>query len=327
MSGADAERSLRGVTVEDALSGALPLAEGLVSAAGGSVCAVMLYGSHLLNTAPGVFSAYDFVVVVDDYGAFYRAMKRSRELHRSAWLMAALSNVLPPNVIAFTPDDGRHGVAKCLLVRWDHFERALGPHPPDHFLLGRMVQKVALIWFRSPSDARRVEEALDGARMGILDWVAPYLDGTFDAETVGRRLLQISYGGELRPEAVDRSERVFEAQRDYFRESLGRALAAAERAGRIRPAGDRSFRLVRPPAAAERRHWRSYFRRSKRRSTARWFKHVITFDNWLPYIARKVERRTGIPVELTPWERRAPLIFLWPRVMRVLRGLPEQERS
>ncbi len=305
-------------------AGALPLAEGLVTAGGGAVRAVVLYGSHLLNTSPGRFSAYDFVVVVDDYRHFYRAMKASHELHRPTWLMAALSRVLPPNVIAFTPDDGRHGIAKCLIVRRDHFERALGPRPPDHFLLGRMVQKVALVWSASSGETEWFERALTGAYEGVLEWVGPYLDGTFDAESVGRRLLEVCYAGELRPEASNRSQSVFEAQRAHFRARLTGVLEIAA----VRGALDRvegGFRFKEPPAPAVRRRWRTHFLRSKARSTARWFKHIVTFDNWLPYIARKVERRTGMPVELTPWERRAPLIFLWPRVIRVLRGRPQRE--
>jgi len=306
--------------------GALPLAEGLVEAGGGSVRAVILYGSHLLNASPGSFSAYDFVVLVDDYSRFYREMKGAHELHRPTWIMSALSKILAPNVIAFTPDDGRHGIAKCLIVRKDHFERALGPEPSDHFLLGRMVQKVALVWAASPEDEAWVETRLDGARSRVLDWVGPYLERSFDAEAVGRRLLEVCYGAELRPEASNRSEAVFEAQRDHFRDRLAPALEQGAASGLLERDG-KAFRFRTPPPPAARRRWRRHFLVSKVRSTTRWFKHIVTFDNWLPYIARKVERRTGIPVELTPWERRAPLIFLWPRVIRVLRGRPEREDS
>ena len=59
--------------------------------------------------------------------------------------------------------------------------------------------------------------------------------------------------------------------------------------------------------------------------TSRWLKHVVTFDNWLPYIVRKVERRTGRKIELTAAERHAPILFLWPRVIRVLLTRPERE--
>jgi hypothetical protein len=218
-------------------------------------------------------------------------------------------------------------VAKCLVVRRDDFGRALSTRPPDHFLLGRMVQRVAVVWSRSPSDESWVAQALSGARAGVLEWVGPYLQGTFDAEAVGRRLLEVSYNGELRPEAQNRSDKVFEAQREHFREHLGEGLEAAVRGGRLDRVGNGSYRFRVPPTPAERSRWRRYFLLSEARSTLRWFKHVITFDNWLPYIARKVERHTGQRVELTAWERRAPLIFLWPRVIRVLRGRPGQESS
>jgi hypothetical protein len=46
---------------------------------------------------------------------------------------------------------------------------------------------------------------------------------------------------------------------------------------------------------------------------------VVTFDDWLEFILRKARRHTGQPIELTPRERRLPLVFLWPRVFRYLR--------
>ena len=56
-----------------------------------------------------------------------------------------------------------------------------------------------------------------------------------------------------------------------------------------------------------------------RRATARWAKHVVSFEGWLDYIVRKASRHTGQPIELPPRERRWPLLFLWGRVFRYLR--------
>ena len=85
-----------------------------------------------------------------------------------------------------------------------------------------------------------------------------------------------------------------------------------------------AYRFTRAPEARQRRQVRRYFLRSKLRATARWLKHVVTFDNWLDYIAHKVERRTGMRVEITPWERRLPYLLLWPKVVRVLRARPQR---
>jgi hypothetical protein len=55
------------------------------------------------------------------------------------------------------------------------------------------------------------------------------------------------------------------------------------------------------------------------RATARWGKHVLSFEGWLDYIVRKVSRHSGQAIELTPRERRWPLVFLWGRALRYLR--------
>ena len=92
-----------------------------------------MYGSRLLKTNPDRHSALDFVVIVDDYRSFYEGLAQVGELGRPVWLMRALSRVLAPNVIAYVPDDGAHGIAKCLIISTEDFERALGSEPPDHF--------------------------------------------------------------------------------------------------------------------------------------------------------------------------------------------------
>jgi hypothetical protein len=142
---------------------------------------------------------------------------------------------------------------------------------------------------------------------------------------VGRRLLEVCYQGEFRPEARNRADTIFRMQQTHFQERLGPVLEAETRAGRLVRSGVDGYRFAEPTTARVRRRWRRHFRRSKVRVTARWLKHVLTFDNWLPYIVRKVERRTGRKVELTRLERRAPLIFLWPRAVRVLLSRPERE--
>ena len=52
----------------------------------------------------------------------------------------------------------------------------------------------------------------------------------------------------------------------------------------------------------------------------RWGKHLWLYDDWPDYLQAKVARHTGVVVELTPRERRWPLIFLWPKVIRYLRS-------
>ena len=54
--------------------------------------------------------------------------------------------------------------------------------------------------------------------------------------------------------------------------------------------------------------------------------YVVLYEDWLDYVVHKVERRRGVTVELTDRERRWPLIFLWPKAIRIL-GRRSEPRS
>jgi hypothetical protein len=155
--------------------------------------------------------------------------------------------------------------------------------------------------------------------------VGPALDASFDVEAFGRAMLAVSYQTELRPEALDRPTTVFDAQRPELTPLLSDLMERWVRAGRLLPNRSGEFRLAVLPGPAARARWRRYLARSRRRSTLRWLKHVVTVDEWLAFLVRKVERRTGTRVELSRREQRWPLIFLWPRAIRVLRTRPSHE--
>ncbi len=305
--------------------GAARLVRALLEAADpGAIRAILLFGSRLSQASPDRFSAYDLVVVVERYRPFYDALARAGLSTRSPALQAALNHVLAPNVIALAPYGWDQGpVAKIMVLEPHAFERSLSPRSPDHFLKGRLVQKVAVLHAHDRAAGDWVAVHLECARAGILGWTGPFLDASFTPVDAARRMLQRSYAGEVRPEAADRVLDVFEAQRPYLETSLSRVLEEAAAAGElVRDSG--VYHFVRAPDARDRRSVQLYFLRSKARATARWLKHVATFDNWLDYIARKIERRTGMRMEITPWERRLPYLLLWPKVARVLLGRPHR---
>ena len=306
--------------------GAVELADALLAATDGSIRAILLYGSHLTAASPDRHSAFDFFVIVEDYASFYRGLSAAQELHRPPWLMTRMAGLLPPNVIVFAPEDGAGGLAKCVIVSRDHLAKALGPEPPDHFLLGRMVQMLGKVYLASREDEVWIDTQLADARGRVLEWMVPYLREPVDAAGFGRRLLEVCYQGELRPESKDRPRRISVAQAGHFREHFGAVLARGEEENVLRRE-DEMCVLAAPVPSGVRRRWRAHFRRSKVRATLRWFKYTITFANWLPYVVRKVERHTGRPIHLTALERKVPLIFLWPRAIKVLLTRPPREIS
>jgi len=300
--------------------------EALAETGGESVATILLYGSHVQASSPNRWSAYDFLLITDSYSRFFKRLAERGHHSRPPWILTALSHVLAPNIISFDRARDDQTPAKCAVVSPRHLRRALRPHSPDHFLKGRVVQRLALVWSRGPAEEEVVASALREAREGIVLWVRPFLTGSFDLEGFAETMLRVSYRGEIRPESPERVVKVFEAQRDTLvgvaRESLG---AAAERGEVFQESG--TYRWARPPRKSVWAFYTLYFGISKARATARWFKYIITFEGWIEYVQRKIERRAGFEVVIEERERRWPLIFLWPKLFLVLRTLKDPDSS
>lgn len=286
---------------------------------GDGLLAVLAYGSRLVAASPDRHSAWDLVVVVEDYPAFYRALSDGGYTARNAGLLATVSRVLAPTVIAFWPAPPDGPLAKCLVLSRADFERELGPRRLDHFCLGRIAHHISVVHARDPETAAWVEELVAGARRMVLDWTLPFLEGSFSVDDFCRRMLEISYAGEIRPERGGRVSAVYEAQRDTLRGIYTPILEAGVASGVLERSNGK-YRAAHPASAAAQLRLNAYFGISKARATTRWVKHMLTFDRWFPYIVRKVERRTGMTVEITPMERRFPFPLLLPKAFRVLRS-------
>jgi hypothetical protein len=124
---------------------------------------------------------------------------------------------------------------------------------------------------------------------------------------------------EIRPEPLGRAEALVESQREYYASVYGLLLQELLGRGELVARSEGRFALARPPGSGERARSFLFFRWSLLRATLRWSKHVLTFDDWLEYILRKAQRHTGREIVLSERERRWPLLFLWPRVLRYLR--------
>lgn len=298
----------------------------LTDACGANLVSVIFFGSRLLGTSPNPHSAADLLVVVEDYRQFYHDLGRVLPARRRASIMAVLNRILPPNIISVKdPGDLRAG-AKCFIVNTLDLRRGLSAGARDHFFRGRMMQRFQIVYARSEQDADYLERQLLTARQITLDWVPLYLPVWFAVLDYCRRMMEVSYASEIRPESRARVHEVAESQRHYFRLSYGRILNDAVAAGRLVGEGD-MYRLATPPKRFQRVCWKVFFQKSRMRATLRWWKYMLTFDDWLDYIAQKVERRTGLHIELTPAERRFPIILLWPKAFRVFKVMREQDAA
>ena len=305
------------------------VAASVAKACGPSLAALIFFGSRKTRALPDEFSAYDFFVLTDDYSAIYRSLHASGALHRTPWLMAALNAVLPPNVISVRPPRAGSPAswrAKCAVASVECFRRETSPRRHDHFFLGRLFQPAQVMHAADAAVREQVIDGLVSAHALTYAWVRPWLPARFDVETYCRTLLRVSLGREIRPEPAGRADALWEAQKDDLAPVYGILLADLARAGELAEQAG-AYALARPVTAAERLRVNAYFTRSLVRATARWAKYIVTFDGWLEYILRKARRHSGQDIVLTPRERRMPLVFLWPRVIRYLRHKDKQGRG
>lgn len=287
---------------------------------GGAVVAVVFFGSRKTRPSDDPWSAHDFFVLTDAYRPFYAALQAARTRRRSALLLALLNRWLPPSQIALRPSAGAGPLrAKCAVISLETLLRETSPRRRDHFCAGRLFQPTEVAWWRDDAAAEAVLSALVGAHRQSYAWVRPFLPEQFDAASYAHRLLTVSMRGEIRPEPRGRADVLFESQREYHRAVYALLLAELAAAGELVEPAPGRYALARPAGAWERLRVRLYFRRSLLRATARWAKHMLTFDDWLEYILHKARRHTGQPLELSERERRWPLLFLWPRLFRYLR--------
>jgi hypothetical protein len=297
-------------------------AEHLAAVFGPAVLAVLHYGSRAQGRPTGPDSAFDFFVIVSGYSEAYAAPSAAGVSIR-ARRANLLARLLPPNGLAVRRPGAAGPEAKCLILSLKHFVRECSPRARDHFVAARLIQRIVPVWFRHSGAAEAVDRGLRVARERTIRWVPVFLPVRFTLEDYCRTLIAVSYAHEVRAESPAHVENLLAAQWEVlhriYRPLLDRF---AEEGTLARDAG--GYRQVRPVGRLSALRVRSYFQWSKARTTLRLLKHPFLYQDWLDYLLRKVERHTGVRIELTEKERRHPLIFLWPRALRYLRGRPQR---
>lgn len=252
---------------------------------------VLFYGSCLRDaTLSGML---DFYLIVEDYG---RAYDRR-------WLATA-NRLLPPNVFPFAAGGLS---AKYAVLSLADLRRETSVSARDASTYARLAQPCRLVWQAEAGALAIVALALAGAIETLLRFARPRARRPDDALDVWRTAFADTYRAELRAERAGRPVDLVEANRDRF---------------------VRCFDLVRPElvamvddtarrVAAEGQ--RANERRGKRRQVAKLAKASLTYAGGVDYLAWKIERHSGHPVAIKPWQRRHPLLAaatLLPRLLR-----------
>ncbi len=218
--------------------------------------------------------------------------------------------------------DGHKLRAKIATMQLSTFAEAAAGRTLDTTIWSRFVQPSALAWVRGENEAEAVNDALDAAARTAA-WLAVALGPAAGTEEeYWSALFRATYKAEFRVEAAGREQSILSANRAHFSGLLPRALTqegiACERKGDI---------LIPQLSERERRRilrwWERRRRMGKPLNVVRLLRAAATFEGAARYAAWKVERHTGLTIELTPWRERHPVLaapgILW-RLSRARRG-------
>jgi hypothetical protein len=272
------------------------LALELARRGGTATVAVLYYGSAL--RAGSLDGILDFYVLLDDVRAW-----------PGPWLARFANRVLPPNVgYLETTHAGQPVRAKFAVLSRRQFAGRVTTGSLDTTIWARFSQPALLVWSRSDADHATVVElvvAAVGCAASWAAWLGP-VAGT--AEDFWRALFARTYAAELRVEKQSRAL-------DIVGKAPGRYAAllppAWDLAGIHHARGNDGILATQIPpeqrrGAARRWSWRA--RLGRPLNILRLLKAAFTFEGAMDYALWKVERHSGVRVEVSAWQRRFPLL-------------------
>ncbi len=284
------------------------LSDALVAQFGSSLDAVILYGSCLQTDSldDGIADLY---AVVDNYRDAYS--KRH---------LAMLNAWLPPNVFYLEVTKGEKILrAKYAVISMADFRKGakIWFHP---YIWARFAQPSRLLYASNESKRQNIHEAIAHAVVKFIKSSVESM-GTCqaNAEEIWTSGLTLTYAAELRAEQKTRARHLAQSNLVAYSQLTHAATPVLGSVLRTLPSGQ--YECI--PTPVDHRHspllW--WLRRWQGRilSIIRLSKATLTFRDYLDYAAWKIERHTGVQVEITPTLRRHPILWGFKTMWQLLR--------
>lgn len=203
--------------------------------------------------------------------------------------------------------DGHDLRAKVATMAMQTFAAAASGQLRDTTIWARFVQPSALIWADNDAVRQSVVSAVASAAKTAARLAAALGPELGAAEDFWRSLFRATYKAEFRVEKAGREDSILSVNRSHFEGLLPLALAAQG----IDFARDGN--LIRPELSPAKRQetlkwWKARKRLGKPLNLIRLVKASTTFEGAARYAAWKVERHTGVAVEVTPWREKHPIL-------------------
>ena len=290
------------IAAENAMAAGPPIiavAEAARRRHGPGIAAVLFYGS-CLRGGDDVENIVDLYLLADCYD----------QIHRGP-LMRSLNRLLPPNVYYIeAPFAGRTVRAKYALLTLTQFERLVERRTLQSYFWARFAQPTIVLWARAPAVQERVTRALVTAVATTASETRPLLAPGAARKALWARAFYEAYRAELRAEPPERGVALYEAFAERY-DAITQIVFNREPA--LQGAAPEARRR------AERKWWR---RRvvGKTLSVLRLMKSAFTFEDGATYLAWKIERHSGVSFELTPWQKRHPILASGTLFWRIYRA-------
>lgn len=300
-------QAIAGPCATDHEAALAPLIDAIRERHGNAVQGIVYYGSCLRSGDP-YDGLVDFYVVVDRY----------RKAHRRR-LSALANRLLPPNVY-YLERDGNAGRLRCkyALISLADLQHGVA-HGQLSSLWGRFAQPMAIVDAADTTVRQVLRRCCGQAVVTLLNESLPVVTSpALPAEAFGRALA-LSYGGELRTESGQRGMSLADHDRPEYARRVHAARPALAFATEINLDGQMSWKPSDVQIKHAQRRWRLRRPAGRGVSILRLAKACFTFENAVDYGAWKLERHTGVAIEVTPRLRRYPLIYAWPVLWRLYR--------
>ncbi len=279
-----------------------------IAARGGAgVVGVLFYGSAIRTGA--VDGLLDFYVLLDDFAAWDAGAAAT-----------AAGRILPPNIeYAEEPGDGALLRAKVAILTLTQFRAHARALSLDTTIWARFAQPAALAFARDAAAAAEIADAVALACRSASWWAAHLTPAPAPAAEFWAGLFGRTYASELRIERSERPRSLIDHAPERYERVLRMAWAAEGLTAEAGPDGRLDPQVAAPARADAERAWRLRKRLAKPLNMARIAKASFTFSGGADYIAWKVERHSGHRIEVTPWQRRHPLLAAGPVLWRLWR--------
>jgi hypothetical protein len=264
-----------------------------------AVEAVLVYGS-CLRSGDIYDGLLDLYLLCRDYRSAY-----------GNGGLAWMNRLLPPNVFyAEIEHGGRTLRAKVTVISLRDFQRGCSRAWFQSYIWGRFSQPTRIAWCRDAATRNTVRECLLDAAYTLLHNSLPALPPEGTLVGLWEQALGMSYGTELRTERPGRTRELVSAAEDFYR-----AVTLAHQDSLVFPFRLYDGRYDTRISAGKRRlaklGWHLRMAQGKTLSVLRLVKALFTFEGGLDYIAWKLERHSGEPIDIPDRVRRRPLLYMW----------------